>query len=140
LNPGTYYYTYVDLNNSNVTINGAVSIYVAGNFTLKGNATFNYPSTGDATKCFIYIAGSSVTLTGTGGGNAPKIYASLYAPDATATITGNASLYGNIVANKIDAKGSAEIHFDEDLRGAVKPIWWQSAATYVRVITSWQRF
>ncbi|PIU51674.1 hypothetical protein COS91_03200 [Candidatus Desantisbacteria bacterium CG07_land_8_20_14_0_80_39_15] len=141
LNTGTYYFTYVDLTSVNISVLGTVTIYVAGDFKMSGSITFNADafSTGDATKCSIFIAGSSVSLTGTGGGGA-KIMASLYAPDATAKISGNAELYGNIVANKIEAKGSAEIHFDEDLRNTSKPVWWQSTATLVHVITSWQRF
>ena len=140
LNTGTYYYTSITLTGNDILINGPVTIYVSGNIKLTGNCNINpSPTLGDATKLFIYCAGSSVILKGTGGGE-PKVYGSIYAPDATASISGNASLYGNVVANKIDASGSAEIHFDEDLRNIAKPLWWQSTATYVRVITSWQRF
>ncbi len=115
LAPGTYCYSSLTLQGGGtLTASGPVTIYLTGALVAKGNSSVGVVS--DPTKMmFLMASGGAATLeqgTITGSTN---FYGGLYGPDATINITGNAAVYGSIVANRVNLTGSAEIHYDQAL-------------------------
>jgi len=112
---GTYCYKDLNINGGGtLTANGPVSIYITGNFTASGNSTMGVPS---SPKQML------VQMTSTAGGTIEKgtlsgstrFYGALYAPQSPITISGNADVYGSIIAQSISLTGSASIHYDQAL-------------------------
>lgn len=63
---------------------------------------------------FQLYSASTGTMTFNGGS---AVYGSFYAPHATAKQTGNATVFGKVVFNRLDQmQGSFVLHFDEDLK------------------------
>jgi len=60
---------------------------------------------------FVYGGTSTVVMTGNSSASA-----TIYAPNAPATMKGTSDLYGAIVANTIDVTGSMNIHYDQQLQ------------------------
>lgn len=95
-----------------VTATGNLTIYTDGNISAGGNGMTN--SNANATSCLIYGTnnGSGQTISMTG--NATTI-AAINAPNADFTITGNAELWGSVVARNVSLNGNAAFRYDEAL-------------------------
>jgi hypothetical protein len=111
---------------------GAVTVYLTGALVARGNSTVGYPVD---PRQMVFLMGSSGaatleegTMTGTTG-----FYGGLYAPNATINISGNAEVFGSIVAKTVNVTGSAAVHYDEALTDvtAVSNI-------YQRTLVSWR--
>jgi hypothetical protein len=59
---------------------------------------------------FVYGGTSNIVMTGNSSASA-----TIYAPNAPATLKGTSDLYGAIVANTIDVAGDMNIHYDQQL-------------------------
>ena len=68
------------------------------------------------------------TMTGSTG-----FYGALYAPDSTINVTGNAEVFGSIIAERINVSGSAAIHYDESLQTVT-----QVSNLYQTSVISWR--
>jgi hypothetical protein len=68
------------------------------------------------------------TITGSTG-----FYGGIYAPDATINITGNADVFGSIVARQVNLTGSATIHYDEAMTDVT-----DISNEYSRTLVSWR--
>ena len=115
LGDGTYCYHDLTIQgNATLTASGKVKVYLTGALIARGNSVVGVPS--DPTQ-MIFLMSSSVGATleeGTVTGST-QFYGALYGPSATITITGNAEVYGSIIARQVNESGSAELHFDEAL-------------------------
>jgi hypothetical protein len=96
----------------NVTSSGNLTIYTDGNINAGGNGMTN--ANANATSCLIYGTndGSGQTISMTG--NATTV-AAINAPNADFTITGNAEVWGSIVARNVSLNGNAAFRYDEAL-------------------------
>ncbi|HVT91035.1 MAG TPA: TadG family pilus assembly protein [Tepidisphaeraceae bacterium] len=106
---GTYYFNDVTFNgNSDVSITGAVTIYVTGNFTMSGHAdtNLNLPSN---FKIRVQGAGS-VKIAGS-----TDLYADIYAPEADITVSGTGDLFGDAVGDTLKITGNGSLHYDKSL-------------------------
>jgi hypothetical protein len=125
--------------NADLVLNGGT--YVMNSFTMAGSSKLIVPN---GQKVIIQIQGENqtvpVTITGDGISNPsyqPQnlqiIYAGtneiklaggdttsalIYAPNATAAITGGSDLYGAIVVKQLTETGGASIHYDRNLMNA----------------------
>ena len=107
---GTYYFRDMLLNGgSTLHITGDVTIYVTRDLTFNGDSHVIT----DASKA------ENLTIMMTGGvANiifSEPFYGVLYAPDSDVTISGNADVYGAVVANNLNVTGNALGHYDESL-------------------------
>ncbi|MBI3320951.1 MAG: hypothetical protein HYZ91_01635, partial [Candidatus Omnitrophica bacterium] len=107
LAPGTYCYHNLTLQGGGtLTASGPVTVYLTGSLTAKGNSLIGVPA--DPKQVVILMTSSSGatleegTITGS-----TQFYGALYGPNATITITGNAKVFGSVVAKSVDVKGSA---------------------------------
>ena len=115
LGNGTYCYHNLTIQGGAIlTATGKVKVYLTGDLIARGNSTVGVPS--DPTKMiFLMNSTNGATLEeGTVTGST-EFYGALYGPIATINITGNAKVFGSIIAKTITESGSAEIHFDEAL-------------------------
>jgi len=113
---GEYCFTDVDVEGGGtLTSDGPVTVYLTGNLHAAGNTAIGVEH--DPTQMLFLVTSSSegATIEGTITGSS-AFYGALYGPDATITITGNAEVYGSMIAGSVDLSGSAELHYDEALQ------------------------
>ncbi|MBI4342235.1 MAG: hypothetical protein HY599_02585 [Candidatus Omnitrophica bacterium] len=116
LPPGTYCYQNLTLQGGGtLTASGDVTIYITGLYIARGNSTTGVPSNPKSMLIMMAPTGDATieqgTITGSTG-----FYGALYAPDSTINVTGNAEVYGSIIAERVNVSGSAAIHYDESLQ------------------------
>lgn len=119
LGNGTYCFDDLDVRGgSQLTADGPVKMYLTGDLRLGGNSSSGSSSSvgvaGDPTKLIILIASTGAQLEGSVTGSA-KFYGAVYGPQATLTISGNAEVFGSIIAKVVNLTGSAVIHRDDAL-------------------------
>ena len=97
-------------------------IYFTGNMSVKANDLVN--NNVDGTSPYISRAGQMQLygVSPTGGStqtidiSAPgNVYATIYAPDANITLTGNPDWFGAIVANSFSGNGNTGFHYDKEI-------------------------
>ena len=137
INTGSYRVNALSvLNNSCLTINGNVALYILGSVTVDNSGSINLSAGSSLT---VYVAGPTLNLAGSGiinkalqpvknewfglpTMNTATITASggligaLYAPNAQVTVSGSGSISGALVAGNLLMNGSGAIHFDESLK------------------------
>jgi hypothetical protein len=96
----------------NVTATGNLTIYTDGNISAGGNGMTN--ANANATSCLIYGTNDGSGQTITMNGNATTI-AAINAPNADFSITGNAEIWGSVVARNVSLNGNAAFRYDEAL-------------------------
>src|SRR3990167_1475776 len=95
----------------NVTAASAVYLTCAsGSIDIKGTIT----TVGNKPANMVIMAGPSCTTITINGGANPAF--ALYAPNAEVTLNGSGEIFGSIVAKDLKVTGSADIHYDRDLR------------------------
>ena len=113
------------------TANGMVKIYISDELKINGNSTVGVAS--DPTLMRILMStGSAATMEGTITGST-DVYAAIYGPQATINISGNAKVFGAVIAKQVNVSGSAEIHYDE-ATASITDI----SNLYVTSVTSWR--
>jgi len=112
---GTYCYRNLTIQgNGTLTSSGSVTVYLTGALTAQGNSSVGVPT--DPTKMvFLMTSTSEATIEQGEITGSNLFYGGIYGPQATINITGNAKVYGSIVADRVNLSGSAEIHYDEAL-------------------------
>jgi hypothetical protein len=138
VNAGTYVVNSFTMN-GNATIivdSGPVIIKVAGvgydsgtPITITGNGVSN-PSFNPANLEFVYGGTGEVKLAG-----GDQTSALVYAPNATARITGGSDLYGAIVVNTLIEAGGAAIHYDRHLQTSA-----MTAGNYMMSAFTWKSY
>ncbi len=112
LSPGTYcYHDLAIQGNATLTASGSVTIYLTGSLTASGNSVVG--AVDNPRTMTVLMASTSEAILEEGqitGSN--KFYGSLYGPKATLTISGNAEVFGSVIAKSINVSGSAAIHRD----------------------------
>ena len=104
-----------------LTASGPVMIYLTGKLTAEGNTTVGVPSN-PTTMLFQVAPTGEARLEGGQNPDNPnitgdtKFYGALYAPETTITISGNAQVYGSVIARTVKVTGHAVIHYDEALK------------------------
>jgi hypothetical protein len=107
---GTYYFRDMILNGGAILhITGDVKIYVTRDLTFNGGS-YVYNDTAKAENLTIMMTGGVANIT---YGN--PFYGVLYAPDSYVTISGDADIYGAVVAADLRITGNAIGHYDESL-------------------------
>ncbi|MBI3996364.1 MAG: hypothetical protein HY352_01770 [Candidatus Omnitrophica bacterium] len=114
LGNGTYCYNNLTVQGGGeLTTSGPVTVYLTGVFTATGNTVVGDPSDPKAMTVLVSSTGAA-TLEGTITGSS-EFYGALYGPSAIMTISGNADVYGSIVAQTVNVTGSASVHYDTAL-------------------------
>jgi hypothetical protein len=116
LTTGNHYFMSLSMGGkSSLKVTGPAKVYVQGSFMMDGNSAI--ATAGDKpSNLEIYVLGSSPVNLGNN-----NLYASVYAPQSTVTMNGNADLFGAIVAGFIQMNGNNTIHYDETLTGTPLP-------------------
>jgi len=103
-----------------LTADGSVKVYVTGQFSASGNTTIGVSS--DPTYLLLLLVSSQeATIEGGLTGNT-EFYGGLYAPTATINISGNAEVFGSVVAKTVKVSGNAKVHYDEALGVLTDPV------------------
>lgn len=135
LAPGTYCYHNLTIDGSGALRpdgSGLVKVYVSGVLLMRGDSTVGLPS--DPRKLVFLMATDGVArieegaITGSTG-----FYGALYGPHASINISGNAEVFGSIIAKDVTLSGNAEIHFDEAMTDLS-----EVPNLYQRTLVSWQ--
>lgn len=129
-----YFFESIDLKaQSTLTINNNTRIYVLANFSVAGQATV---SSGDSVEIYIggngAFAGGGIINTSTVPGNLEiyglgngttlsfsgnsAFYGAIYAPHSSISLTGTSDYFGAVAAQDIVLQGTANLHYDENLR------------------------
>jgi len=109
---GTYYFRDMLLNGGAIlNITGDVTIYVTRDLTFNGGSFVNNVTNKAENLTIMMSSPGSVAniVFGT------PFYGVLYAPDTDVTISGDADVYGAVVANNLRVTGNALGHYDESL-------------------------
>ena len=132
LGNGTYCFDDLTIQgNADLTSDGKVTIYLTGELTAKGNSTVGVVD--DPTQMrFLLSSTAEATLEQTITGS-NTFYGAIYGPAATFTITGNAEVYGSIIAKRVNLTGSATIHYDEALTQTT-----DISNSYTTSVVSWR--
>ncbi|MDP3790384.1 MAG: hypothetical protein Q8R48_08310 [Candidatus Omnitrophota bacterium] len=93
-----------------VFTNAGVEIYLGGDGTFAGQGIVNV--TGIASNLQIYGLNSGTTLSFSGQND---FYGTVYAPESTVYMAGNANYYGAIVGGNVTVTGGLNFHYDEAL-------------------------
>jgi hypothetical protein len=88
-----------------------VEIYVAGNGSFAGQGIVN--ATGIPNNLHIYGLNAGTTLSFTG---LSDFYGTVYAPQSTVYMAGNADYYGSAVGKTVTLAGNLKFHYDEALQ------------------------
>jgi Flp pilus assembly protein TadG/cytoskeletal protein CcmA (bactofilin family) len=108
---GTYYFRDMLLNGGAIlNIVGDVTIYVTRDLTFNGGSYVNTTSS-KAENLTINMTGGVANIT-----FGSPFHGVLYAPDTNVTISGDADVYGAVVANDLRITGNAMGHYDESLQ------------------------
>lgn len=103
----------IEVLNSDSSSDRIANVYFDGDISISANNNKVNTSTKDPSNLVFYgknTGSQSVNLTG------GEIYGIFYAPSADFSISGNPDIYGSITAKTVDVSGTAEIHFDEELK------------------------
>jgi hypothetical protein len=95
---------------SNGNIDPAIN-FVGGTFTAPVGTCATCSKYDAALLQFVYGGTSSILMKGNSAASA-----TFYAPNSPATLTGNDSLYGAIIANTIEVSGNANVYYDQTLK------------------------
>ena len=135
LPPGDYCYRNLTIQGGGtLTTGGAggVRVYLTGELVARGNSTVGYAADPSQMQFLMSSSGSAEIEEGTITGST-SFYGGLYGPNSTINITGNAEVFGSIVARQVNVSGSAVIHYDERLSAStVVP------NVYQRALISWR--
>lgn len=94
---------------------GPVNLYVLGNITTGGGATFNN-TTGRSGNLIFYGGSNAQVMDLQGLGGTQSVFA-LYAPKAELKFGGGTEFYGSFVADTLYVNGNANYHFDKAITG-----------------------
>ena len=93
---------------STLSVNGAVSISVTGQFNTSGGSiqnTTNIPANLQVSSS--YTGNNGVTVSGGSGA-----FMSIYAPGTSVTVSGSSPFYGSLVGKTLTVSGNSQIHQD----------------------------
>lgn len=92
-----------------------VELYVNGDVDIKGELNYN----GDPKDFTIYGTPNCVSIACQANNDKSL---TIYAPQADVELSGNAAIFGAVVANNINVKGTFDFHYDESLATNGSPI------------------
>lgn len=113
---GNHYFTSLSMSGSTtLNVTGPVKMYVQGAFSMDGNASIAVAGNSPANLEINILGSSAVTLAKN------DLYAMLYAPQSALIMSGNADLFGSVVAATIQMNGNNTIHYDQALPSVTMP-------------------
>jgi len=130
----------------NAIVTGPTVLYCTSGFTISGSGYMRIAS-GASLKLFVNYGGTGITISGSGvfndTGNAANLsvygmtnlttvtvsgsaafVGTVYAPNASTTVSGSGGFYGACVSSNVTLSGGSGFHYDEGLGGV-------SGATYI---------
>ncbi len=111
LTTGCYWFSSISITgNGQLTIDGAVTIYVTGNIDVGGNGilnTYKLPP-----NLLIYGGQDTKIVKIHGNGD---FYGAVYAPEADINVYGNGATFGALTGKTAKINGNGGFHYDEDL-------------------------
>jgi hypothetical protein len=96
-----------------LTADGPVKIYLSSQLQVSGNTTVGVVGN-PAAMAFLLSSSGGATFQGSLTGTT-SFYGVVYGPRASISISGNAEVFGSIIAEDVDLSGDAVIHYDERL-------------------------
>jgi hypothetical protein len=133
LGNGVYCYGNLTIQgNADLTASGAVTIYITGQLIAQGNSMVGVPTSPKQMVILMTSTADATLEQGTLQGNT-EFYGALYAPQSTITISGNAGIFGSVIAQAVNVTGNAAIHYDE----AVNDIT-QESNTFTTTRIAWR--
>ena len=110
---------------------GPVKVYVTGAFTASGNTVIGIPT--DPTAMLLFLVSNEQATFESSLTGSTVFYGGLYAPSATINVSGNAQVFGSVVAQAVDVSGDAQVHYDQAIGKLTEPI-----GLYDTDILSWR--
>jgi hypothetical protein len=110
---GAYCFTNLSVGGGGtIAVDGPVTVYVTGQFSAGGNTTMG--SSTDPKNLLLVLTspqtGSLGSLSGT-----TVFSGAIYAPNGAINVSGDAQVYGSIMANSVTVSGNARVHYDTSL-------------------------
>ena len=110
---------------------GQVKIYIVESFTATGNTMIGVES--DPSQLLMVLTtASDATITGDLIGST-RFYGGIYSPTGSVDISGNAEIFGSVIARDVEISGNAQIHYDEAVGALTDPV-----GVYQVGILSWR--
>ncbi len=101
--------------NRTLTATGpGVTVYLTGALSVSGNSTVGVASQPGAMVFLMRSQAGATIEDGTITGST-QFYGAIYSPVATVHISGDAKVFGSVIAKKVKVSGNAEIHYDTAL-------------------------
>ncbi len=115
LAPGTYFFDSIDFEVAkgkkvpgSISVKGPTKIYLNGTFGATAQGTIN--TTNDPHDFTLISSGPSLAIVG-----GSTFYGSIFAPNATILLAGNADVYGAMIGSEVQMTGAFQFHVDESL-------------------------
>lgn len=109
LPPGRYYWNDFTLTGqSTLNITGPTTIYLTGNMDTSGGYLAN--NTQVPNNLQFFMTGGTADITA-----GIDQFATVYAPNTDVVVDGSAQFYGSVVGGTLEATGTGDIHYDENL-------------------------
>ncbi len=115
LQPGTHCYHDLTIQGGGaLTASGEVTVYLTGQLIARGNSTVGVVDDPTQMQFLIASSGEATLEEGTLTGST-TFYGAVYGPQADIRISGNAEIFGAVIARSVNLSGSAEVHYDAAL-------------------------
>jgi hypothetical protein len=109
---GTYYFKNLTLTGqSRLNINGQTNVYLTGNLDTAGGYLVNNTAVASNLRVLMQGGTNSTAIVT----SSVDLYAVVYAPKTDVETRGSAQFFGAVVGRTLEATGSGNIHYDEDL-------------------------
>ena len=118
--------------------NGPVKIYVANNMVMNSNTTIHatdFKPAGVEVNLLsdnVFDPNVQVTLDTVTFNSNSTLYGTMYAPTAAVVIDSNFTVYGGVIARRVDLRSNSRVHYDQALAHITAP----GTALYSRI--SWR--
>jgi len=89
----------------------SLTVYMSGSITISGGGIVNQTLNPHNLTIYGTAGCTSVAFSGRS-----DLHGALYAPKAVATISGNSSIYGSVIAASVTMSGGGAVHYDESLQ------------------------
>jgi len=113
--PGVYCYNALSVGGGAVlTSDGPVVVYLKDSLSFSGESVIGV-TTDPSQFTFLIAPDSSVDISPGAVSGSANIYAAMYGPNASFSISGDVHLYGSIVGRDATISGNVQFHYDEAL-------------------------
>ncbi len=111
LGSGNYWYSSISITRGGrLTLTGSATIYVSGSVTISGDG--GIVTAGSLPTNLRINVTTTDAVSKSGDSN---LYAAIYAPQSTVTVSGDGDVFGAIVGNVVSHSGDGTVHYDKAL-------------------------